>query len=344
MDQTQLAVVILNWNGKALLEQFLPGVVEYSKPHQVVVADNASTDESVAWVRANFPEVQLVVNDQNGGYAKGYNDALKHVDAEYYVLLNSDVEVTPGWLEPMLEAVKQPNVLGCQPKILAQQRRDEFEYAGASGGFIDRYHFPFCRGRIFDSIEKDEHQYDYATPVFWASGACLLIRSEVFHRLEGFDERFFAHFEEIDLCWRAQRLGGHFVVEPRSIVYHVGGSTLSYNSPRKTFLNFRNSLLMIHKNQPRFLWYVLFRRLMIDGLAGANFFVRGQFKQVGAILRAHFAFYGMLGSSRRERKKWKSLPNEAQIGKYTGSILWAKYAQGVKKFGDLNQRRFYRNK
>ena len=339
---SKIAVVILNWNGLNLLKEFLPNVVEYSKPHKVVLADNASTDDSVAWTKSNFPDLQIVVNTSNGGYAKGYNDALKDVDAEYYVLLNSDVEVTPGWLEPMLEVMKDPQISGCQPKILAQKNKDSFEYAGASGGFIDKYHFAFCRGRIMDELEKDENQYDYSVPIFWASGACLFIRSEVFHLLQGFDERFFAHFEEIDLCWRAQRLGGHFVVAPKSVVYHVGGSTLSYNNPRKTFLNFRNSLLMIHKNQPSWLWYVIFRRLCIDGLAGVNFLVKGNFKHCWAIVRAHFAFYGMLGSSRRERKKWKHLSAKTEIGVYRGSILWAKLAQGIKKFSDLNQRRFHR--
>jgi len=342
MTDSSVAVVILNWNGIKLLQQFLPGVVEHSKPYRVVLADNASTDDSVAWAKEHFPEVQIVVNASNGGYAKGYNDALKSVQAEYFVLLNSDVEVTAGWLEPMVEQMKNPQISGCQPKILSQQRKDEFEYAGASGGFIDKYHFPFCRGRIFDQIEKDQQQYDYSVPVFWASGACLFIRAEVFNLLEGFDERFFAHFEEIDLCWRAQRLGGHFVVEPKSVVYHVGGSTLSYNNPRKTFLNFRNSLLMIHKNQPTMLWWVLFRRMSIDGLAGVNFLIRGQFKHLWAIFKAHFGFYGMLGSSRKERKKWKHLKQRATVGTYKGSLLWAKYAQRVSKFSDLNQRKFQR--
>lgn len=340
MTNYSVAVVILNWNGLNLLKQFLPGVVEYSRPYQVVVADNASTDESVAWIKENFPEIQIVINVSNGGYAKGYNDALKDVRADYFVLLNSDVEVTPGWLDPLVKLMENPEIVGCQPKILAQQRKDEFEYAGAAGGFIDKHHFPFCRGRIVDAFEKDEKQYDYSVPIFWASGACLFIRSEVFHLLQGFDERFFAHFEEIDLCWRAQRLGGHFVVEPKSVVYHVGGSTLSYNNPRKTFLNFRNNLLMIHKNQPTLLWWVLFRRLCIDGIAGIYFLLKGNFKHFWAVLRAHFSFYGMLGSSMRERKKWKHLKIKPTVGVYHGSIIWAKYVQKVKKFTDLNQRKF----
>jgi len=340
MGKHKLAVVILNWNGKALLERFLPNVVAYSKPYAVVLADNASSDDSVEWTRKHLPEVEIVVNDHNGGFAKGYNDALRKVDAEYYLLLNSDVEVTPNWLEPLLNAMNDPNVAGCQPKILAQERKHEFEYAGAAGGYIDKYHFAFCRGRIFESVEEDRGQYDYVAPVFWASGACMLIRSEVYWKLEGFDERFFAHFEEIDLCWRTQRLGLHFLAIPESTVYHVGGGTLSYNNPRKTFLNFRNSLLMIHKNQPTMLWWVLFRRLSIDGLAGLSYLAKGQFKHLWAILKSHVVFYSMLGSSRRERKKWKHLTGTANHGVYSGSILWAKFALKITEFSKLNQRRF----
>jgi len=340
MPKHKLAVVILNWNGKTLLEQFLPNVVAFSKPHTVVLADNASSDDSVAWTKEHFPEVEIVINTTNGGYAKGYNDALKSVDAEFYLLLNSDVEVTENWLEPMLLLMENEKLAGCQPKVLSQRNKKEFEYAGAAGGFIDRHFFPFCRGRILELIEEDHGQYDYPIPVFWASGAALLIRSEIYWQLDGFDERFFAHFEEIDLCWRTQRLGYHFVVEPKSTVYHVGGSTLSYNNPRKTFLNFRNSLLMIHKNQSSWLWLVLFRRLSIDGLAGIRFLFKGQFKHFWAVMKAHFIFYSMLPSSIRERKKWKKLPHKATIGLFTGSILWAKMAQGINAFSKLNQRRF----
>ena len=343
MPKHQLAVVILNWNGKALLEEFLPNVVACSKPHAVILADNASSDDSVAWTREHFPEVEIIVNESNGGFAKGYNDALKLVDAEMYLLLNSDVEVTENWLDPLLKVMEDKNVAGVQPKIMAQQRKDEFEYAGAAGGFIDRHFFPFCRGRIMDIIEKDLHQYDYSVPVFWASGACMIIRSELYWKMEGFDERFFAHFEEIDLCWRVQRLGYHFVVEPESVVYHVGGSTLSYNNPRKTYLNFRNSLLMIHKNQMTGMWFYIFQRLCIDGMIGVRFLLGGDFKHCMAILKAHFGFYRMISSSRKERKKWRHLPHKATVGVYRGSIIWTKFAQRVNVFSDLNQRRFLKN-
>jgi GT2 family glycosyltransferase len=340
MHKPQLAVVILNWNGKALLEKFLPQVVAYSKPHLVVLGDNASTDDSVSWTKENFPDVQVIINDSNGGFAKGYNDILRQLDAENFLLLNSDVEVTENWLEPLLKQMENKEIAGCQPKILAQERKDEFEHAGASGGFIDKYHFPFCRGRIFEILEKDHGQYDSVTPIFWASGASMLIRSEVFWKLNGFDERFFAHFEEIDMCWRAQRMGLQFVVVPESTVYHLGGGTLNYNNPRKTFLNFRNSLLMIHKNQPAMLWLVLLRRMIIDGMIATTLLLKGQARHFWAVVRAHFAFYGMLGSSRKERKKWKHLDSRTSIGVYHGSIIWAKMVQKIDAFSKLNQRRF----
>lgn len=340
MNHPDIAVVILNWNGLGFLQRFLPNVIAYSKPYRVVLADNASTDASVSWTREQFPEVEIVINDQNGGFAKGYNDALKKVKATYYVLLNSDVEVTPGWLDPLVETMKDPMVAGCQPKVKAYDRRQEFEHAGASGGFIDKYHFPFCRGRLIEFIEEDHGQYDYQTRIFWATGACLLIRAEVYWKLEGLDERFFAHMEEIDLCWRAHRMGYHFMVNPESTVYHVGGGTLNYMNPRKTYLNFRNSLLMIYKNQRYGLLYVLIRRMAIDGIAAFVFLLRGQFAHFWAVFRAHMSFYRLLPSSSRERRKWKSLTHKATEGFYRGSILWAIYMQKNRKFSELNQRKF----
>lgn len=340
MTEPDIAVVILNWNGVGFLQRFLPHVVSYSKPYRVVLADNASTDDSVAWVRANLPEVEIVINKENGGFAKGYNDALKQVSATHYVLLNSDVEVTPNWLTPLVETMKDERVAGCQPKIKSYDRKDEFEHAGACGGFIDKYHFPFCRGRLIEHIEKDEGQYDYPAKIFWATGACLVIRSEVYWKLEGLDERFFAHMEEIDLCWRAQRMGYHFMVNPASSVYHVGGGTLNYMNPRKTYLNFRNSLLMIVKNQRHGLFYVMFRRMSIDGIAAFVFLFRGQFAHFWAVFRAHLSYYRLLPSSMKERRKWKNLPHNATEGFYHGSILWAIYVQKNKKFSQLNQRKF----
>lgn len=336
-----VAVVILNWNGRAFLEQFLANVVSNSQPYRVVLADNASTDDSLAWTKAHFPDMEIVVNTENGGFAKGYNDALKRIQADYYVLLNSDVEVTPNWLEPLLQTMKDPKVAACQPKVLAYHQKDQFEHAGASGGFIDKYQYPFCRGRLMHVVENDQHQYDYPTSVFWTTGACMLIRSNVYHEMDGLDERFFAHMEEIDLCWRMQRAGHQLMAIPQSTVYHVGGGTLAYQSPRKTFLNFRNSLLMIHKNHPGWVFGVIFRRLCLDGLAGIMFTLKGEFAHTKAIIQAHFSFYRMLSSSRVERNKWKHLPHKATQGVYKGSILWAFYAQKIRAFKDLNQRRFH---
>lgn len=336
----KVAVVILNWNGQAFLEQFLADVVQKSRPYKVVLADNASTDHSVEWTKNNCPDVEIVINTSNGGFAKGYNDALKHIQAEYFILLNSDVEVTENWIEPLLALMNNPKVVACQPQILSYHRRDEFEHAGAAGGFIDKYHYPFCRGRIVNHFEKNTGQYNSDSRIFWSTGACMLIRSDIFHQLDGFDERFFAHMEEIDLCWRIQRLGYELMETSKSTVYHVGGGTLNYNNPRKTFLNFRNSLLMIHKNQEQFLWWVLFRRLCLDGLAAMTFLFQGNFKHFAAVFNAHMSFYKLLPSSRIERKKWKHLPHKATHGIYHGSILWALKVLKIKTFSALNQRKF----
>jgi GT2 family glycosyltransferase len=341
MEKETVAVVILNWNGVAFLQQFLPTVLKYSLESSVIIADNASTDESVDWLKANYPELTIVQNNENGGFAKGYNDALRKIDATYYLLLNSDVEVTENWLEPLRAVMDDPSVAACQPKIKAFHNQSLFEHAGAAGGYIDALHYPFCRGRLLDHVETDTNQYDYPSKVFWTSGACMLIRSEVYWKLDGFDERFFAHMEEIDLCWRIQRLGYSLMVVPTSIVYHVGGGTLNYNSPSKTFLNFRNNLLMIHKNQPSFVGLVIVRRLLLDGIAGGMYVLKGQFKHCFAIIKAHFSFYNMLPSSQKERKKWKSLPHKALAGTYSGSILWAVFFQRITAFSKLNQRKLH---
>lgn len=244
----KIAVVILNWNGQKLLEQFLPSVTTYSKNADIYVVDNASTDTSMAFVNANYPEVKIIQNKENGGFAKGYNEALKKVDADIFCLLNSDVEVTKNWLEPIVEAFKNnAEVAIMQPKLLDYKQKDYFEYAGAAGGFIDKFGYPYCRGRIFNTLEKDEGQYNDTHSIFWASGACLFVRSYVFKELNGFDESFFAHMEEIDLCWRAKNLGYKIIYTGRSQVYHVGGATLANSNPKKTFLNFRNSLFALVK-------------------------------------------------------------------------------------------------
>lgn len=336
-----VAIVILNWNGKGFLRQFLPSVCDYSDNARIVLADNASTDDSVAFVRENFPSIEIITNDSNGGFAKGYNDALKRIDAEFYMLLNSDIEVTKNWLEPLLEVMKDPSVAGCQPKVLSHQNKSLFEHAGASGGYLDHNYFPFCRGRIFDKFEYDEGQYDGTTEVFWATGAALLIRTELFHLVGGFDEAFFAHMEEIDLCWRLKKRGYKFMVVPKSCIYHVGGGTLPYLSPRKSFLNFRNSLYMIVKNHEGNLFAKLFYRLILDGIAGLRFLVRGEWKHFGSVVKAHGDMYKnmpILLSQRKEIKK--SIHNNNSNGIYRGSILWARYFKGVSKFKELNQRLF----
>lgn len=328
----QVAVVILNWNGRPLLEQFLPSVVQYSPEAVVYVADNASTDDSIVWVQSNFPEVKIIQNTQNWGFAGGYNQALQLVNEPILALVNSDIEVTENWLKPILEQFNaQPQTAIVQPKILDFKNKSKFEYAGAAGGYIDRFGFPFCRGRLFDTLEDDCGQYDQTTEIFWASGACLFIRKEVFETLGGFDIDFFAHQEEIDLCWRAQNLGFKVIYEPKSTVYHVGGATLQQGHPQKTFLNFRNSLYMLTKNLPTAqLFPVLFIRLSLDGIAGVQFLFKAQPKHCWAILRSHFWFYLMLVKNCRKRTGRYS-------GKYylTTSIVYQYFVRGKKRFQDI---------
>ena len=304
----KIAVVVLNWNGAKLLEQFLPSVVAYSDEAKIYLVDNASTDNSIAVVKEKFPLVTIIQNDGNYGFAKGYNLALQQVEEEYYALVNSDVEVTENWLAPILSIFDtQPNIGIVQPKLLDYKNKEYFEYAGAAGGFIDQYGYPYCRGRIFDTIEKDNGQYDDELEIFWASGACLFIRKEVYQKLNGFDDDFFAHQEEIDLCWRAFNLGYKAKYTPNSTVYHVGGATLHESNPKKTFLNFRNSLLMLTKNLPENkLVPIFFVRLALDGIAGIQFIFKGKFIHCWAILRAHFAFYSLINKTLKKRKGTQS--------------------------------------
>lgn len=299
----KIAVVILNWNGAKLLEQFLPSVVAYSNEATVYVADNASTDASIQVIKEQFPSVKIILNNANYGFAKGYNVALEQVEEDYYALVNSDIEVTENWLAPILSIFDTELEIGIiQPKILDFKNKDYFEYAGAAGGFIDQFGYPFCRGRIFESIEKDNHQYDDESEIFWASGACFFIRKEIYRRLKGFDDDFFAHQEEIDLCWRAFNLGYKVKYTSKSVVYHVGGATLNEGNPRKTFLNFRNSLLMLVKNIPDSqLVGIVFARLVLDGLAGVQFLIKGKFKHCMAILKAHFSFYTLISKNYSKR-------------------------------------------
>jgi GT2 family glycosyltransferase len=288
-----IAVVILNWNGKGLLEQFLPSITQYSPEAEIYVADNASTDESVAFVKTAYPQIKIIKNTGNFGYAKGYNVALQQVEEDIYVLVNSDVEVTEGWLQPVEDLFEKDfETAIIQPKILDYKNKTHFEYAGAAGGFIDKYGYPFCRGRILETVEADTGQYDDESEIFWASGACLFIRKDVYRELGGFDEDFFAHQEEIDLCWRAYNNNYKTRFCSASVIYHVGGATLNSNNPKKTFLNFRNSLFMMLKNLPKQkLFPVLFVRLTLDGVAGFRFLLNGQPVHLWAILTAHYHFY-----------------------------------------------------
>ncbi|PKA84559.1 hypothetical protein ATE92_2755 [Ulvibacter sp. MAR_2010_11] len=299
-----VAVVILNWNGKTLLEEFLPSVVLYSENATVYVADNASTDASVAFVTENFPSVKIIQNKTNGGYAKGYNDALANLSEEIYVLLNSDVEVTENWLDPVIaEFKKDKSLVAAQPKILDYNNKTYFEYAGAAGGFIDALGYPYCRGRIFNTIEPDNNQYDDIIYIFWATGACLFVKKDAFWNAGGLDEDFFTHQEEIDLCWRMLARGGNIKYIGTSKVFHVGGATLASGNPKKTFYNFRNTLLMLVKNVkgPK-LWAIIFMRLLLDGLAGVQFLFQGKIAHSFAILNAHLSFYGLFFKFLKKRK------------------------------------------
>lgn len=299
----KIAIVILNWNGKKLLERFLPSVIEHSNEANIYLADNASSDDSISYTEQNFPSIQILKNKENGGYAKGYNEALKHIDADIYCLLNNDVEVSENWLQPILETFKNEfNTAIIQPKLLDYKKKSYFEYAGAAGGFIDKFGYPYCRGRIFQSLEKDCGQYNDITDIFWASGACLFIRSDVFKELKGFDEYFFAHMEEIDLCWRAKNNGYTVRYVGLSEVYHLGGATLSDQNPKKTFLNFRNSLFAVTKNAQGFLPSIIFMRLLLDGIAGFNFLFELKPKHTLAVIKAHFSFYYHLKRLLMQRK------------------------------------------
>jgi GT2 family glycosyltransferase len=332
------AVVILNWNGKHLLEQFLPKVIACSPNAEIVVADNASTDQSVELVQRLFPTVRIIENPHNNGYAGGYNEALAQIEADIFVLLNSDIEVTENWIEPVIKHFEDnENVAAVQPKIRAFKHRDRFEYAGAAGGFIDRFGFPFCRGRIFEESEVDTGQYDDVTEVFWASGACMFVRATIFNECEGFDESFFAHMEEIDLCWRMKNRGYTILVEPKSVVFHIGGGTLSKSNWRKTYLNFRNNLELIFKNiEGQYLLRSLFMRMVLDGIAAFKFLFTNGISHFYAIIRAHLHFYRLIPTIRQKRKRLKTLERTRNIsGVYMGSIVADYFIRGKKSFRDL---------
>jgi GT2 family glycosyltransferase len=329
-----LAIVILNYNGKKHLETYLPSVVDCSDGHDVLVIDNGSLDDSIHFISLKFPTVQLIQLKKNVGFAQGYNDGLERIKGKYehYLLLNSDVEVSPGYLSPLLSRIATPTVAAVQPKILSHVNKTRFEHAGASGGFLDKRGFPFCRGRIFDECETDHGQYNEAMPVFWASGACLLIKSSLFHEVNGFDGRFFAHMEEIDLCWRLQHQGHQIWVEPSSTVYHLGGGTLSYESNTKVFLNFRNNLYMLAKNETGFWQGKIFIRMLWDGLAAVQFLLKGKPSLLYQVLKAHLAFYTSLPRliSQRTNKK------NATLGRYKGNIVIDYFLKKKNKYSDLS--------
>ena len=334
------SVVILNWNGAEMLRRFLPSVIAYSQGEgvEICVADNASSDNSCEVIEREFPEVRLIRLSENYGFAEGYNRALQQIDAEYVVLLNSDVEVTSGWLEPMTDYLdKHPQVAACQPKLLSFQEKSCFEYAGAAGGFIDKYGYPFCRGRIFDVIESDHGQYEDIIPVFWVTGAALLIRLQVYCEVGGLDGRFFAHMEEIDLCWRLRSRGYGIVCLPFSRVYHVGGATLKKENPRKTLLNFRNNLIMLYKNLPENELYRVMRvRLFLDYLAAFVFLLKGDKNNSLAVLRAHKEYMSMRFLFKAERdENLRSASLVSIPERFEKSILWWTKVRRCKFFSDL---------
>ena len=334
------SVVILNWNGQKLLEQFLPTVLQHTLNHEteVVVADNGSSDNSVAFLKTRFPEVPVIVLDKNYGFAEGYNIALQQVDAEYVVLLNSDVETTGNWLVSMIDYLDAyPEVSAVQPKILSQKNKSFFEYAGAAGGFIDKFGYPFCRGRILDNVEQDLGQYNTVIPVFWATGACLCIRRKDYFEAGGLEARFFAHMEEIDLCWRLNARGKKVECLPQSVVYHVGGASLDKENPRKTYLNFRNNLLMLYKNVPtKKLIFIFSIRLMLDALAYVHLLVKGKFGNAQSVVEAHRDFFKMRPDftfNRRENLE-KTVVKDISV-KFNGSILWNYYVKGRKTYQSI---------
>lgn len=336
----EVAVVILNWNGKALMEEFLPSVINYTPIDraEIVIADNGSTDGSVEMLKEKFPQIRLILLDKNYGFAEGYNQALKHINNKYTVLLNSDVEVTPGWIDAPLKAMnEQPDIAAAQPKILAQRNKEYFEYAGASGGFMDRYGYPFCRGRVLHAIEKDNGQYDTPVDILWATGACHFVRTEVYKQEGGLDGRFFAHQEEVDFCWRLRCRGYRLVCTPDSVVYHVGGATLSVESPRKTYLNFRNNLLMVYKNLgDADIRHVMRTRFFLDYLAALKFLLTGHFANAKALYKARQDFFDLketYASIRQENLQKTVLTSIPELSRK--SLIVSFYLKGIRKYSDM---------
>ncbi|MEM6523336.1 MAG: glycosyltransferase family 2 protein [Bacteroidota bacterium] len=334
----KLSVVILNYNGIDYLKKFLPSVMEYSSPHEVIVADNCSTDHSVNFLKKNFPSVRIISNTKNQGYSQGYNEALEQVDSDYYVLLNSDVEVTKNWIDPILNQLEENlQIAAVQPKILDFNNKLKFEYAGAGGGMIDTLGYPFCRGRLFQTLEEDQGQYNDIAQIFWASGACLFIRAKVYKESGGLDTDFFAHMEEIDMCWRINAMGYKVMYNGLSCVYHVGGGTLERTNPKKTYLNFRNGLSLLYKNYTLGeLLYKLPARIILDVIAAIKFMLFDGFHNGIAVFKAHIHFLLEFPLNFKKRRAAKRLFKPVQISTiYARSLVWDYYIRGIRKFSDL---------
>lgn len=335
---SRTAIVILNYNGARLLEQFLPGVVAHSAGAEVIIADNASTDGSLSWMKQHYPALRVIALDQNYGFCGGYNRALRQVQSDYYLLLNSDIEVTKGWLDPLVTILDTHNdVSAVQPKILSFHDRRKFEHAGAGGGFIDSLGYPFCRGRVFDHVEKDDGQYNDDQPVFWSSGACMLIRAKSFHQFGGFDEDYFAHMEEIDLCWKLHRDKQRVMYCGNAVIYHVGAGTLAYGSPRKVYLNFRNGLFMLFKHLSTGDLIILMPlRAALDAVAVLKFLFSGEWSSGAAVVQAHVEFFLSLGRELRKRRTLHATyPRYSREGVRKGSIVFDYYLRGKKTFQQL---------
>jgi len=341
MGKIKVAVVILNWNGAKLFAKFLPSVIRNSAGEncKIIVADNGSTDTSLEVLKTNFPEVSIIELGTNYGFAEGYNQALARIDADYFVLLNSDVEVTPGWIESCIKLFEEnPEIAAVQPKILSYGKPHLFEYAGATGGFIDKFGYPFCRGRILNQIEADISQYNQSTPIFWASGACMFVKAETYTKAGGLDGDFWAHMEEIDLCWRLKSMGYKIWYQPESVVFHLGGGTLSYGNPQKIYLNFRNNLWMMFKNLPKKQFKrIFFIRMVLDGIAGIKFLAGFNFRELWAVIKAHVAFYRNLKTLIQKRKTVQRMVKVKEHPEIYGkSIMWKFFIEKKNKFSDLN--------
>ena len=338
MNSPSVAIVILNWNGKNYLQQFIPSVLATDYPnYKIVIADNASTDDSILFLQKNYPQVELIFLEQNFGFAKGYNEALKKIKSDYYVLLNSDVEVTPLWLQPIIDLLESNKIFAaCQPKILSYHNKNLFEYAGAAGGWIDAFGYPFSRGRIFEICEEDKGQYNSTDKIFWASGAAMVVKSNAFHELEGFDEYLFAHQEEIDLCWRMQLSGYKILCCPKSVVYHVRGGTLPRGNSRKTFLNFRNNQIILAKNLPwSQKWWKIPFRLALDQVSALKMLLKGDAGYFVAVVKAHFTFIRWIFFGKKKIFHGRKKQIAVLDGVYNGNIVWQHFVKKKKTFEDI---------